>query len=54
MLPVTIYDHKGKPLKENRRLFRAKALKHSLLLRRELALEIEQAGFKGAGWKKIG
>ena len=98
-LPVTIYDHKGKPLAEpcfivhpvdpvdcidfansqvdwsvsdptcidevahleidatkvpaDRLLFRAKALKRSLILRTSLAQEIEQAGFKGTGSKKI-
>lgn len=37
----------------NRLLFRAKALKGSLIVRTELAQEIEQAGFKGTGTKKI-
>lgn len=98
-LPVTIYDHKGKPLAEpcfivhpvdpvdcidlaksqvewsisdptcidevdhleidaskvpaDRLLFRAKALKRSLIVRSSLAREIEQAGFTGAGSKRI-
>ena len=37
----------------SRLLFRAGALKRSVIVRRELMLEIEQAGFTGVGWKKI-
>jgi hypothetical protein len=37
----------------SRLLFRAKAYPGAILLRREFALEIEAAGFKGAGWRAV-